>query len=540
MVSDPPITPLTFTKEHAQLVKDQLKRILESKHFSSAKQMQNFLSYVVKKVLAGEGNSLKQFTIAIEALEFPDDFDPNQSPVVRILGGRVRTRLKKYYDQDGSNDEIIINIPTGSYSPEFLGVEDIPVITKKKQGKSGNKQKKIIVESTGPLLTLACFSDKTQSNEVNKSLYLISDNIATKLSHFVFSKLIVSIPFADKSNSEGSLKKIKKKHQSDYSLTLLLQELPDKRNNLIYRLYDSNSKEVLWSEDYIIDAKFSSEELCKISGKITAEIADIYKGVMQAHWTRNLLINPEQIPAENQALAYYRYYSSHLNKRSMLKAVRVCENILQQNPNDLIANIIMAEYCRRDYVYGYRLIEQPLQTGKLCAEKAIRIRPNSHEAHSALAQILFCLNEWSHANEEFSLARRICKHHPVIEYVAGFHLCMMGKWEEGMSLVNAVLELPYIPSWYHTTPFLNFFRQEKYQDALTEAKKITSPGIIHGPLARAVCFAKLGLIKEAKLELDEVIARHTHFLKFGKLGLVRFLGSEELADKIWNAVKLIK
>ena len=542
MVSDIPFTPLAFTEENTLLVENQLQRILDSKHFSSAKQMQNFLSYVVKKVLAGEGNSLKQFTIAVEALEFPYDFDPNQSPVVRILGGRVRTRLKKYYDQDGNNDEIIINIPTGSYSPEFLEAEAVTTTQDTLDEKPNHRknQSQQIIESTGPLLALACFSDKTQSNDVNKLLYLISDNIATKLSHFVFSKLVVSIPFADKSNSEGSLKKIKNKYHSDYSLTLFLQELTENKNNLIYRLYKSNSEEVLWSENYIIDAQPSTDELCKISGKITAEIADIQQGIMQVHWTRSMLKNLKPIPLENQVLAYYRYYSSHLNKRSILKAVHVCEAILKQNSSDLIANIIYAEYCRRDFVYNYRIIKQPLLMGKLCAEKAIRIKPNSHEAHLALAQILFCLNEWEHSTEEFSTARRICKSHPVVEYGTGFHLCMMGKWEEGMSLVNTTMELPYVQSCFHTTPFLDYFRQEKYQQALAEAKKITSPGIIHGQLARSIAFARLGFKKEAKLELDEVISRHPHFLKYGKQGLIRFLGSKELAEKIWNAVKLIQ
>jgi len=539
MVSDPPVTPLAFTKEYTRLVNNQLKRILESKQFSSAKQMRNFLSYVVKKVLAGEGSSLKQFTIAVEALEFPDDFDPNHSPVVRILGGRVRSRLKEYYDGEGSDDKLIISIPTGSYSPDFREATAKPASQDNKQKKKIYKKQQQVVESSGPLLALACYSDQTQSNDVNKTLFLISDNIATKLSHFVFSKLSVSIPFADKSNSEGSLKKIKNKYHSDYALTIFLQELPDNKNNLIYRLYESNSEEVLWSENYKINAKLSTDELCKISGKITAEIADIYQGIMQVHWSRNLLKKPETIPLENQALAYYRYYSSHLNKRSMAKAIQACEAILIQNPGDLIANTLFAEYCRRDFVYNYKLIKQPLQRGKLCAEKAIRIRPNSHEAHYALGQILFCLNEWPHAAEEFSKARNICKNHPVVEYGTGFHLCMMGKWEEGMTLVNTTMELPYIPSWFHTTPFLNYFRQEKYQEALAEAKKITSPGIIHGPLARSVAFTKLGFKEEAKLELDEVISRYPNFLENGKKGLVRFLGSDELAEKIWETVKLI-
>ena len=532
MVSDPPITPLIFTDKYTQLVKSQLDRILESKHFRSAKQMQNFLSYVVKKTLSGEGNSLKQFTIAVEALEFPDDFDPNNSPVVRILGGRVRTRLKKYYDQEGKNDEIIIKIPTGSYSPEFTQIEAV-----KKQ--SVSKINPEIVDSSGPLLSLACFSDETQSKDINRLLFQLSDNIATKLSHFVFSKLVVSIPFADKSKSEGALKAIKKKYNSDYSLTLFLQELPGNKKNIVYRLIHTHSEEVLWSENYKIESKFEDNELCKVSGKITAAVADIFQGIMQVHWSRGLLKNSDSIPTEFQVLAYYRYYSNHLSRCSFQKAASVCQDILNRNPNDLIANIIFAEFCRRNYVYDYGIVDNSLVRGKQCAEKAIRLKANSHEAHFALAQILFCLNEWEHATEEFSISRGLCKNHTVVEHGTGFHLCLMGKWNNGMTLIKETMELPYYPSWYHFIPFLDFYRRGKYEKALIEAKKISSPGIIHGPLSRCVSYAKLEKLEEAKKELDEVIIRYPLFRKHGKQGLLRFFSSEKYAEMIWETVEKI-
>ncbi|MEH6457105.1 MAG: hypothetical protein V7749_12315, partial [Cocleimonas sp.] len=90
MVSEPPITPPVITGDEIRLVKKQLKRILASKYFKSAKQMQNFLKYIVEKTLAGEGNVIKQYTIGVDALSFPGDFDPEGNPAVRIMGGRVR------------------------------------------------------------------------------------------------------------------------------------------------------------------------------------------------------------------------------------------------------------------------------------------------------------------------------------------------------------------------------------------------------------------------------------------------------------------
>ena len=54
-----------------------------------------------------------------------------------------------------------------------------------------------------------------------------------------------------------------------------------------------------------------------------------------------------------------------------------------------ICKVLYADYCRRDYVYGFGVIDAPLKTGKKCAQDAVRLRPDSHEAHFVLGQILF-------------------------------------------------------------------------------------------------------------------------------------------------------
>jgi len=107
------------TEADADLVEHQLAQILASPHFKSAKQMQNFLQYIVRKTLAGKGKTLKQYTIAVEALGYPVDFDSDTNPVVRIKAGRVRERLTKYYDNEGENDALVITMPKGSYTPVF-------------------------------------------------------------------------------------------------------------------------------------------------------------------------------------------------------------------------------------------------------------------------------------------------------------------------------------------------------------------------------------------------------------------------------------
>ena len=49
-------------------VKAQLERILASSEFKAGKRLSQFLRYVVEQMLNGQSGSIKQYTIAVEAL----------------------------------------------------------------------------------------------------------------------------------------------------------------------------------------------------------------------------------------------------------------------------------------------------------------------------------------------------------------------------------------------------------------------------------------------------------------------------------------
>lgn len=66
--------------------------------------MTSFLLFIVETTLAGHGNKLKAYTIAMEALGCGTDFDPQTDPVVRVEAVRLRRALARYYSGAGCND----------------------------------------------------------------------------------------------------------------------------------------------------------------------------------------------------------------------------------------------------------------------------------------------------------------------------------------------------------------------------------------------------------------------------------------------------
>lgn len=109
----------TMMKLDRMAVNAQLERILASPEINSAKRLGQFLRYVTEQVIDGQENTINQYSIGIEALNYPVDFDPQNNPMVRIHAGRLRRALTAYYSSQGVDDPIRIDIPKGRYVPVF-------------------------------------------------------------------------------------------------------------------------------------------------------------------------------------------------------------------------------------------------------------------------------------------------------------------------------------------------------------------------------------------------------------------------------------
>ena len=103
----------------AERIREELSRVLTSHEFRSSKRSQDFLRYVVEHALAGDTDVLKERTIGIEVFGRPTSYDPSDDATVRVKAGEVRKRLGLYYSDQGAHDPIRIELPSGTYVPEF-------------------------------------------------------------------------------------------------------------------------------------------------------------------------------------------------------------------------------------------------------------------------------------------------------------------------------------------------------------------------------------------------------------------------------------
>src|SRR5262249_28340989 len=101
-------------------MKKALKRGVNSKHFVHAPMKQKFLRLTCDFHLNGRGSELNEYLIGREVFDRDDTYNPATDPIVRVGAHGVREKLALYYQREGADDELRIEIPIGSYEPVFI------------------------------------------------------------------------------------------------------------------------------------------------------------------------------------------------------------------------------------------------------------------------------------------------------------------------------------------------------------------------------------------------------------------------------------
>lgn len=98
----------------------QLDRVLCSSTFIRSKRLGRFLRFTVEQCLEGRQGALKEYLVGVEVFNKMETFDPRIDSIVRVEARRLRSKLEKYYQTEGRDDQIVIQFRKGSYVPQIL------------------------------------------------------------------------------------------------------------------------------------------------------------------------------------------------------------------------------------------------------------------------------------------------------------------------------------------------------------------------------------------------------------------------------------
>jgi hypothetical protein len=109
------LTENSFLTDRSQL-QSEIDRLVASQTLHGSESLCKLLRYLGKLAVEHPGVPVKEYQIATEVFGRQADFDPQLDSMVRVQAGRLRTKLAEYYNSEGTNDRLIIELPKGNYA----------------------------------------------------------------------------------------------------------------------------------------------------------------------------------------------------------------------------------------------------------------------------------------------------------------------------------------------------------------------------------------------------------------------------------------
>ena len=103
----------------------ELDAVLASGVLGRTNNLVRFLTFVCEKYFEGAIDEIKEYSIAVQVLGRPEDFDPQLDTIVRVTAHALRKRLEEFYRTAGANHPVRICLPSGHYVPKFIHENDL-------------------------------------------------------------------------------------------------------------------------------------------------------------------------------------------------------------------------------------------------------------------------------------------------------------------------------------------------------------------------------------------------------------------------------
>src|ERR1051325_11497995 len=110
--------------KHEAELRSHLDEIIKGPAFKGSHRSQAFLKHIVEQALHGDAAELRERSIGVALFGRPATYDTADDAIVRVTASDVRKRLLQHYGNTGVESKFRINLPSGSYVPEFCFVQE--------------------------------------------------------------------------------------------------------------------------------------------------------------------------------------------------------------------------------------------------------------------------------------------------------------------------------------------------------------------------------------------------------------------------------
>ncbi len=515
-------------------VKAQLDRILSSAEFRSGERLCQFLSYVVEQALNGQSGSIKQYTVAVEAFGYGDDFDPQSNPIVRMEARRLRRALDLYYLTHGNEDPIRIDIPKGRYVPVFL---DNPVTSEASDSSecSSPNPAQTTLDTSEPAIAVVMFENLNEENDYFFFARGLTAEILFSLTRF--SGLSVLGPLTQ---AEGQpIDYYKFSHE--YGARFVLQgwvRCYGSKIRITTDLTDASTGKKQWSNTFGYDLEETSlfEIEDEVAGQVAGIIADgagiIFKKLQSETY-------PKHIKFSDVTMAVLRYNNAMVTLApwDWESAIVALNDALADQPENALLLAMLANSYYADALFEMNLVPDSSSKMEGLAREAVSLDPDLQLARYNLVVINAFFDRPHKCIARAKKVVAMNPNHPRVLAGTAVAVTSVGGYELGWEFIETAKRLnPHYPSWYHFVNYLVHFRNAQYEAAWEEAQKIHMKGTWLHPLFRAAILGKLGRAEKAKPYVNDLLATKPDFLKRPREIIKLLFVLDEHVGMIWDGL----
>lgn len=451
-------------------VSQELTKLLTSRVFSSKKQASKLLEYVVNEKLAGRGNKITQYAIAVEALGKANDYCPTENPAVRVEAGRVRKLLEEYYLHEGNDSPLRIQLPIGSYEPLFHLVGMIPSVNPQ------NIMEKSI-QSVGPRIYISCQNPATVRDDAARNLlYSIHSNLPMILGRFRELRIALADHTDTPRQAEEELAYAYQQHRAEFVLRCEIQLEPDGFSTT-QTLLHTLTHEVVWSGQSVIPRIYDPQLLETLYAQMIMQAFSLNRGVALGYWSRYWRQQVFIPPHYRVLVEHIHFLHEDASEASLQTFLEACRERTSQYHDDALAHLHLAVLCLYAKMLNPIAHETLLQQWRQLSLTALALNPGNALAHSIFALECYQRGDWELCQVEMHTARRTNPFDTSCGHLLAVGMCAFRNWDQAFIALGEVLGvLDTRPQPLRSLPCLYYFRQARFILAAQEEQQFTQLG----------------------------------------------------------------
>lgn len=471
-------SPQRLDESSVVAIRKQLERILASEVFLTSDRLRRFLRFTVEHVLAHNTEPLKEYLIGVQVFDKEESFDPRLDAIVRVEAGRLRSKLREYYDAPGRSDRLRIKLPKRGYTPVFEYTDSQPSDTAKAADRryqdaspSGRRPYWYIAMtavaglallsglyfwSTGPLrlsltgptteagrparITVAVLPLKNLSGNPDEEYFsdAMTDALITQLAQLKPLHVISMTSVMRYKGAARTVSEIARELNATHVLEGSVLHTTDKVR-ITAQLIEARTDQHLWAESY----ERSVVDVLGLQDEVSQRIAQALAGEMlQTSQTPATLSSID--PAVFEAYARGRYFRNQLTSDGFQKGIGYFRQVIDRQPGYAPAYAGIAScYCLLGG-HGLELVapREGIPQAKAAALKALELDDTLAEPHGILG-IIRTKYDWDWEGAERAFKRALTLQPSFAQGHAWYSLYLeaMGRYEEAVAQAEMARQL---------------------------------------------------------------------------------------------------